>query len=487
MTDRKVGLWCMDGTIRYLDGTMLPHADIPQNLLRDVMTGGKTVVYVTDPDVLDSFIAHVVHVMPHDEHRSNLSWDGIVSKKGRFFSFSVQIDRENSIRFFEISNLLRDGYRATLDKSKSMDVQLLDILRMYNDRGLCKVTAGGASMHAFVNDDYRWYFDKFPQLGAESKKLLHDGYMGGFMACEEGAYDHAIDIDCNSMYPSILRDEFLPFGTPEQYEGPYIQDDDMPLHCDEIIFRADLKPDGYPFLADWRSPLAAMGRVVSTHGYITKTLTDVDQRLLFENYDVSIYKHVRGWKFRQSKGFFRSFVDDWGAMKQHGAGNRRQMAKLIMNALVGKMASLPKGTVLLPRSQDGVTLDWTVGERAESNLRTDYLPVPMWVNAIARRKLIDVCRVNRDRLLYANTDGCILSGWDNPIGCEIHPTELGKWKIAARYEKLTILGMNRYQGWRDDGNVDVCMAGNLFSKPIPYDQYHHGTEVTDDYGTTVML
>ena len=486
MTDRKVGLWCADNAIRYLDGTTLPCADIPQNLLRHVMTGGKTAVYVTDPDVLDGFIAHVVHSMPHDEHRSNLSWDGIISKKGRFFSFSVQIDRENSIRFFDMSNLLRENYRQGLDGAKNIDRQLLDILRLYDDRGLCRITAGGASMAAYVGDAWRWYYDKFPQLDAESKKLLHDGYMGGFMLCREGAYDQAIDIDCNSMYPSILRDEYLPFGMPERYNGEYIQDDDMPLHCDEITFRAELKPDGYPFLSDNRSVYNG-ARLETTHGYITRTLTDIDQRLLFENYEVSVYQHVRGWKFRQSKGFFRSFIDDWGGMKQRETGDKRQMAKLIMNALVGKMASLPKGSVLLPQSEDGMTLDWTVGERDESNLKTDYLPVPMWVNAMARRKLMDVCHANKDRLLYANTDGCILSGWDNPVGCDIHPTELGKWKIAARYEKLTILGMNRYQGWRDDGGVDVCMAGNAFSHPIPYDRYRHGVEVTDDYGTTVML
>ena len=163
------------------------------------------------------------------------------------------------------------------------------------------------------------------------------------------------------------------------------------------------------------------------------------------------------------------------------------MAKLIMNALVGKMASLPKGAVMLPLSKDGITLHWDIAQREESNLKTDYLPVPIWVNAHARRKLMGVCRANASRLLYANTDGCILSGWEPVESCDIHPTELGKWKIAARYEKLTILGMNRYQGWRDDNEVDVCMAGNMFSEPIPYEQFRHGVQVQDDYGTVVML
>lgn len=479
--DGRVGLWCADNVIRCTDGTVLRGITAPNRLLASIMSGGRLIVYVTDPELLDPFIAHVVHSLPHNEHNANMSWDAIVSKKGKFFSFSVRIDRENSARFFDISNLLRENCRLTMT-----DTQLLDILREYDDRGLCKITAGGASLEAFASGEWKWYYDKFPQLEDETKKSLHDAYIGGFMVVREGAYGKAIDVDCNSMYPSILRDEWLPWGLPEQYEGAYRQDNDMPLHCDEITFRAELKPDGYPFLLDNRS-VYGLNRLTSTRGYVTRVLTDIDQQLLRDNYDVSVYRYVRGWKFRQSKGFFRSFVDEWGDLKQRATGEKRQMAKLIMNALVGKMASLPKGAVMLPLSKDGITLDWDVAQREESNLKTDYLPVPAWVNAYARRKLMDVCHANADRLLYANTDGCILSGWEPVKSCDIHPTELGKWKIAAQYEKLTILGMNRYQGWRDDGEVDVCMAGSQFTQPIPYGQFRHGVQVRDDYGTMVML
>lgn len=477
----RVGLWCADNTIRFLGGTIIVDADDPRGLLSQVMTAGKLTVYVTDPTVLDPFIAHVVHVLPHNEHRADMSWDAIISKKGKFFMLTVCIDRENSVRFYDVANLLRENCRVTM-----ADADLLEALGEYDRRGLCKITAGAASMQAFAGGDWRWYNDKFPQLDNEDKRSLHEAYIGGLMFAREGAYGKAIDIDCNSMYPSILRDEWLPWGLPEPYDGEYVQDDDMPLHCDELIFRAELKPDGYPFLLDNRS-VYGHDRLTSTRGYITKVLTDVDQRLLRENYEVNVYRHVRGWKFRRSKGFFRSFVDEWGGLKQRAAGERRRMAKLVMNALVGKMASLPKGSVLLPSSPDGVTLDWDVAGRDGSNLSTDYLPVPVWVNAYARSRLLHVCHANADRVLYANTDGCILSGWEPVESCDIHPIELGKWKISSRYEKLTILGVNRYQGWRDDGEVDICMAGSLFARPIPYEDYHHGMHVVDDMGTMVVL
>ena len=477
----RVGLWCSDGVIRFTDGTGSYGIGTPNGLLAMVMTGGRLTVYVTDPDVLTPFIAYVVHALPHNEHRANLSWDGIISQKGRFFSFSVTIDRENSIRFFDISNLLRENCSIAMT-----DGQLLDILSEYDRCGLCKITAGAASMEAFAAGDWKWYNDKFPQLGSDDKRSLHGAYIGGLMLAKEGRYGRAVDIDCNSMYPSILRDEWLPWGESESYEGEYERDEDMPLHCDELTFRAELKPDGYPFLLDDRS-MYGLNRLTSTRGYVTRVLTDIDQELLKENYDVTVYEHVRGWKFRRNKGYFRSFVDKWSRVKQRETGERRQMAKLVMNALVGKMASPPKGSVMLPSSKDGVTVEWDVAHRDGSNLKTDYLPIPIWVNAYARRKLMAVCRANAGRLLYANTDGCILSDWGPVESCEIHPAELGKWKVAAKYERLTILGVNRYQGWRCDGGVDVCMAGSVFDEPIPYERFRHGVQVRDAYGTMVML
>lgn len=478
---KRVGLWCGDNVVRFTDGTQLRDIIEPNRLLAFMKVGGKLTIYMTDPHMLDPFVAYVVHGLPYNAHHANMSWDSIVSDKGKFFDFAVTFDRGNSVRFFDISNLLRENCCATMS-----DGQLFDILCEYDRRGLCKITAGAASMEAFVSGDWKWYASKFPQLGLEDKKSLHDAYIGGFMIAREGSYGEAIDVDCNSMYPSILRDELLPYGEPEVYEGEYERDDDMPLHCDEITFRARLKPDGYPFLLDNRS-IYGLNRLVSTRGYVTRVLTDVDQRLLHENYDVTVYQHVRGWKFRGSKGFFQSFVDKWGSVKQVATGGERRMAKLTMNALVGKMASLPKGSVMLPSSKDGVTVQWDVAKREGSSLKTDYLPVPVWVNAYARRRLMAVCHANADRLLYANTDGCILSGWDPVKSCVTHPTEIGKWKVAAKYERLTILGMNRYQGWRDDGEVDVCMSGSLFSHPIPYEMFRHGVEVRDAYGAMVVL
>ena len=60
--DNRVGLWCADNVIRCTDGTVLRDITAPNCLLASIMSGGKLTIYMTDPDILNSFIAHVVHL-----------------------------------------------------------------------------------------------------------------------------------------------------------------------------------------------------------------------------------------------------------------------------------------------------------------------------------------------------------------------------------------------------------------------------------------
>ena len=71
--DKRVGLWCSDNVIRFTDGTVLRDITAPNRLLASIMSGGKLTVYVANPDILDSFMAHVVHSIPHNEHNSSAS------------------------------------------------------------------------------------------------------------------------------------------------------------------------------------------------------------------------------------------------------------------------------------------------------------------------------------------------------------------------------------------------------------------------------
>ena len=58
--DEHVGLLCHDNVIRFTDHIAWGGCDNPVTLLSHAMSGGKTTVYVTDPDMLYGFMAHIV-------------------------------------------------------------------------------------------------------------------------------------------------------------------------------------------------------------------------------------------------------------------------------------------------------------------------------------------------------------------------------------------------------------------------------------------
>jgi hypothetical protein len=284
----------------------------------------------------------------------------------------------------------------------------------------------------------------------------------------------------------------LPFGEPEKYDGKYIYDEKKPLHIDTLTFRADLKSDGYPWLTIPRTSVNPdSDRVVSTRGYVTMSLCDVDQKLLYENYDVSVYRHVGGWKFRQSKGFFIDYVDIWGSIKKKSTGVTRQMAKLMLNSLVGKFGTFARNKCLIPNvsreTSDHGGVDWTIGDSPNTQ-SSHYLPVSMYVNAIARKRLLSALRLNAGRVVYANTDGFVLTGAEPPKGIEQSPTELGRWKTENHWKRLRVLGIGLYQGERADGTgFDLVSSGMSRNTPIPWEKFRRGSEIMDDYGNRVVL
>ena len=92
-----------------------------------------------------------------------------------------------------------------------------------------------------------------------------------------------------------------------------------------------------------------------------------------------------------------------------------------------------------------------------------------------------------DRLIYANTDGFMLSGTEIPDGMEIDSKKLGAWKVENTFDKCVILGMNRYQGHDVNGTFKLVNAGAPRSAPIDWKDYHKGSTVLDDYGEDMIL
>ena len=424
--------------------------------------------------------------------QSNPAKDGVwgtFNIRGHFYSFRVRMGGV-TVDFLDVRNITRDD---GLNVSRETFGGMNDLETTWNIAQECAAlnlrgtTIASMAMTDYIDGDYAGFRRHFSPLTKEDYHPMRPAYYGAIVYSKPGEYQDCRSWDVNSLYPSIMRDAPMPTGSPIWYDGEYRHDDDYPLHVDVISFDARLKRKKTATLTNILPVWGYEGeRLDSTLGVVTMPVTDVDWETLTENYDTHVWEHVGGWKFRKSHGLYYNYVDKWFRVKQTEIGERRQMAKLLLNSLVGKFGASLYRPLLHPKPSVDGGVDFTV-DKPESANSLAWLPTAAYVNAYGRQILSRAMNANTGRVLYADTDGMILEGLDAPMGIEADDQKLGSWKNDHTYEKLRILGNRKYCGMETGGDIVMRLSGVHRAAPIPYDEFIAGSHHLNDDGHVFVL
>lgn len=424
--------------------------------------------------------------------QSNPARDGVwgtFNIRGHFYSFRVRMGGI-TVDFVDVRNVTRDD---GLNVSRETFGGTTDLETTWNIAQECAelhlkgTTIASMAMTDYIDGDYAGFKLHFPPLDKDVYHRMRPSYYGAIVYSKPGEYRDCRSWDVNSLYPSIMRDAPMPTGSPIWYDGEYQHDNDYPLHIDVIAFDARLKTGKTATLTNILPVWGYEGeRLDSTLGVVTMPVTDVDLETLTENYDIHVWEHIGGWKFRKSHGLYYSYVDKWFRVKQTATGERRQMAKLLLNSLVGKFGASLYRPMLHPKPSADGGVDFTV-DKPESANSLAWLPTAAYVNAYGRQILSRAMNANAERVLYADTDGMILEGPDTPMGIETDDRKLGAWKNDHTYEKLRILGNRKYCGVETGGDTVMRLSGVHRAAPIPYDEFLPGSRHLNDDGHVFML
>lgn len=424
--------------------------------------------------------------------QSNPAKDGVwgtFNIRGHFYSFRVRMGGI-TVDFLDVRNITRDD---GLNVSRETFGGTTDLKTTWNIAQECAAlnlkgtTIASMAMSDYIDGDYAGFKRHFPPLGEEDYHRMRPAYYGAIVYSKPGEYEDCRSWDVNSLYPSIMRDMPMPVGAPIWYDGEYQYDADYPLHVDVVAFDAKLKTGKTATLTNILPVWGYEGEHLdSTLGVITMPVTGVDWETLTENYDVHVWEYVGGWKFRKSHGLYYTYVDKWFHVKQSASGERKQMAKLLLNSLVGKFGASLYRPMLHPKPSVDGGVDFTV-EQPESINSLAWLPTAAYVNAYGRQTLSRAMNANADRVLYADTDGMILAGLDAPAGIETDDRKLGAWKNDHTYTKLRILGNRKYCGVEASGDTVMRLSGVHRAAPISYDEFLPGSHHINDDGHTFVL
>lgn len=344
------------------------------------------------------------------------------------------------------------------------DVQIVaHAVEYFYSQGLDKMTIGSCALNEYKNTINKKNFKKYfppPKYHDDVKQ----SYRGGFTYLNPKfagkVVGNGIVLDVNSLYPYVLYDRCLPFGSPLFFEGEYQQDDLYPLYTQMIRCQFEIKKGKIPTIQIKKSMFFKGNEyLTSSDGEIVALcLNSVDLKMFFEHYDVYNLEYISGWKFKATRGLFTDYIDKWSAnkiqAKKDGNHGLYLISKLFLNSLYGKFGTDNKVKSKIPYlKDDDDTVHYYDGE--EEDKEPLYVALASFVTSYAREITISSAQIIMDnynsgkskiQFIYADTDSlhCLSEDFSLPEGLDIDSTKLGAWDFEAKFNKGKFLRQKCY-------------------------------------------
>ena len=369
-------------------------------------------------------------------------------------------------------------------------------LKYLFDMGLTKMTAGSNALSEYKEiTKLNRFRSLYKPLNYEIDKDIRRAYRGGFTYCNPLYKNSSVGegevLDVNSLYPSVMYKEMLPFGEPFFYEGEYKEDKVYPLYIQRLTCSFKIKEGKIPTIQIKHSRFVD-NEYLTDSGIepVALTLTSVDLKLFLEQYDVWDLHYESGWKFKAMRGLFTEYIDKWIKIKNDAtlSGNKgmRQVAKIMLNSLYGKFATSLDVQGKIPYLENDV-VKYKLGEKKEKD--GVYLPMGAFITAYARDKTIRTSQAIKDYSIkkygvdmycYSDTDSIhtILPIEELVQFCEIDDVELGKWKHESHFTRAKFIRQKTYLE-EIDGEIQITCAGmpQRCYDQVTWDNFKEGLKV----------
>lgn len=351
------------------------------------------------------------------------------------------------------------------------------------------LTIGACCLHEYKNiigkKTYdRWFPDIYAipldiqQFGsANAGEYIRKSYKGGWCYLVKGKENqvkyNGTTADVNSLYPSMMHSEsgnYYPVGLPHFWHGNYIPFDEIndkanPFPEKRFFFvrirtRFFIKDGMLPFIQAKHNAMYRGTEMLecsdiydaNTDTYVDRyidmdgnekiatielTLTQTDYFLFLKHYDVLNFEVLDGCWFRAIIGLFDDYIDKYRAIKVSSKGAKRELAKLFLNNLYGKMATNTNSSFKYAVLDNNVVHYISI---VEHDKQAGYIPVGSAITSYARCFTINAAQANyhgkNERgFIYADTDSihCDLSP-DEITGIRVHPKDFCCWKLESCWD-----------------------------------------------------
>ena len=387
----------------------------------------------------------------------------------------------------EYTGFRYSGCEITLEEQEYIKNDVLVVKEaleiMYNE-GHNKLTIGSCCLEEYKKligkDDYTMYFPNLTEIELDkdtygsfnAEEYIRKSYRGGWCYVVKGKenkiYENGVTADVNSLYPSVMSSESgnrYPVGKPYFWKGNYI--DDEALKPNRYFFiriktRFYIKKNKLPFiqvkgnlLYNGREMLETSdiydaetdtyckeildfnGNLVSTRVELTLTMTDY--YLLKEHYDLVDFEILDGVWFYTEIGIFDRYIEKYKKIKTVSTGAKRELAKLFLNNLYGKMATSTDSSFKVAYVKEDKSIGFL--PVLANDKKPVYIPIGSAITSYARNFTIRTAQknyygVDKRGFIYADTDSihCDLDASELK-DVPVHDSAFCHWKLEALWDK----------------------------------------------------
>ena len=440
--------------------------------------------------ILDYLFRHgYEHV---DKYPTNGQFSTLISNMGAFYSLTVQWANGKRTEFrdsykklpFKVSVVAEAfhlpeakgtleydaerpvGHKLTWEEKEYLAADVLIVakaLKIQLDQDMKKLTVGSDALTEYKKSigGPKLFERTFPILAESMDSEIRKALRGGFTYSDDRFSGKVTrsgrTYDVNSLYPSVMYNEVLPYGMPIFCEGLPEATEDRPLFIVSVTFTAKLKKNHIPCIqvkGSSRFLATEYQKVISEP--VTLSCTNIDLALWETHYDMDIHSYNGGWLFHGIQGAFKDYIDKWSAIKANSTGGMRTLAKLMLNSLFGKFGTNPDVTGKVPVFEDDI-VKLKMGPQATRE--PVYTAMAVFITSYARNITISAAQRNYDVFAYCDTDSLHLLTDTDPDNLWVDPKALGAWKFEYAFSRALFIRAKTYIEHKVDGEHETHVAG----------------------------
>lgn len=311
---------------------------------------------------------------------------------------------------------------------------------------------------------------------------IHRSYKGGWCYLRKQKASrilkNGLTADVNSLYPSMMSGESgnkYPYGKPEFFKGEipnHVLNSDRYYYFVRIRTRFYIKSGYLPFIqikgtflykgtecletSDvydrktgkyYRQYIDFDGTVKQAIPILTMTCTDY--KLFLEHYNVEDFEILDGCYFAAMSGMFDDYIEKYKQQKLTSNGAKRELAKLYLNNLYGKLAANTESSFKVARIKEDGALGYITVKEYEKT--PGYIAVGSAITSYARNFTIRAAQNNyhgdnAPGFVYADTDSihCDEITADQLVDIPLHDKNFCAWKLETNWDTAIFTRQKTY-------------------------------------------